>query len=89
MSYKNIYTLHEALSASYCGRRHSVVTNRSVEVNWYQAVRIAQEVQILCERAAVSHYTYIAYLVCFIFLSIRNYMPLSNCYLVPVELSTV
>ena len=32
-------------------------------VKWYQAVRIAEEVQILCTCATVSHYTYTACLV--------------------------
>lgn len=34
-------------------------------MKWYQAVRIAEEVQILRERAATLLYTYIAYLVIF------------------------
>jgi hypothetical protein len=46
-----------------------MTTSRSVAVKWYQAVRIAKAVQILRECAAVLRYTYIAYLIRFIFLS--------------------
>ena len=49
-------------------------------LKWYQVIRMAQEVQTLRERAAVLRYTYIDHLVCFIFLSIRNYMPWSGTY---------
>jgi len=173
---KNTSTFHEDLSASYCGRRHSVTTNRSLEMKWYQAGRIAQEVESswnvmahgdaregewmrnwrmewvastlhttsehgvssittadahtsaassrlnwrprrfkwtrpfrrktisgFCAYAIIfqTQYTNITrtprsftlhvhcLFVCLVFLSIRNYMPLCNSDLVPIELSTV
>ena len=69
MSKKNINTLNEDLSASYCCRRQYVATNRPFAVKRYQAIWIDQEVQILHERTAKLRYKYFAYFVCFIFLS--------------------
>jgi len=50
-------TLHD-LSACYCYRRRSVAIRE-----WYHALRIAEEVHTLRERATVLRYAYIAYLV--------------------------
>jgi hypothetical protein len=36
--------------------------NLCLRVKWYQAVKIDEKVQILCERATMLRYTYIAYL---------------------------
>jgi hypothetical protein len=38
-------------------------SKRSLQVKWYQPVRLGEEVQTLSERARIFRYTYVAYLI--------------------------